>query len=402
MNRSFVRSASSDIAAVICAAALLVGPAAAQSNAPIKIGVPTSFTGPYATLGEEVKIATQFFVKEANAKGGILGRPLQAEFVDTEGNPDVGRRVAERLVQSGYKLLVGPVLSSEGLAIGAQVEKWDALYLSTMNKTDRLTSDACNSRVFRANHADSMDMAVVGPWLKTRPEKEWVIMAADYAWGRDSAAAFTKAAEASGKVVKAAYFAPLGTKDYAPQIQQLKAQNAKGMWVALGGRDAVNFATQADQFGLLKSVFSVGQSFAVPVTIKGMGKIAEGIWGVHNYATNLNTPQNKAFVAAWKKEHHSDPSSYEVETYVGLQVLAAAIAKAGSDEPGKIAKAMEGITLDNTIFGKVTMRAKDHQLVMPNYIGKVANVGGELIPVIELAIDASQATPPPSPECKMN
>lgn len=380
---------------------LLAGAAIAQQKAPIRIGVATSLTGPYVELGEEVRRAVVYAVKEINAKGGIEGRTVQAEYADTEGNPDVARRTAERLALNGYKLLVGPISSAEGLAVGAQLEKWDALYLATINKSDRLTTDSCNSRMFRANHSDSMDMMVIGPWLKTRPEKDWVIMAADYAWGRDSAGAFTKAAQAAGKTVKGAYFAPLGTKDYAPYIQQLKNQKPQGMWVAIGGRDAVNFGVQADQFGLMKSVFPVSQSFAVPSTIKGMGAVAEGVWGIVNYAVNLDTPQNKAWVAAWTKEHKREPANFEAETYVGMQMLFAAIAKAKSDEPMKVAKALEGLSLDNTIYGKVTMRAEDHQLVMPNYIGKVAKVGGELKPVIEMSVDASQAMPPPSPQCKL-
>lgn len=404
MKRSIAGRSSFQLAAVlVCASSLLflAAPAAAQSKATIKIGVPTALTGPYAEIGEEVKRGVTMAVKDVNAKGGIAGRTVQVEFADTEGNPDVARRTAERLVQNGYKFLVGSVASSEGLAIGAQVEKWDAIYMSTTNKSDRLTGDACNPRMFRANHSDSMDMMVIGPWLKSRSEKNWVIIGADYAWGRDSAAAFTKAAQADGKVVKLAVFAPVGTKDYAPYIQQMKAQNAQGMWVAVAGRDGVNFGMQADQFGLLKTVFTVGQSFAVPSTIKGMGNVAEGIWGIVNYASNIDTPQNKAYVAARKKEYGSDPGNFEAETYAGTHMLLAAIAKAGSDEPGKVAKALEDLSIDNTIFGKLTMRGKDHQLVMPNYLGKVARAGGELKQVVEVIVDAAQATPPPAAECKM-
>jgi len=388
---------------LLCAAWVgLAGPALAQGKAPVKVGVATSLTGPYVELGEEVRRAVVYAVKEVNARGGIDGRPVEAEYADSEGNPDVARRTAEKLTLKGYKLLVGPISSAEGLAVGAQLDKWDALYLATINKSDRITAESCNARMFRANHSDSMDMMVVGPWLKTRPERDWVIMAADYAWGRDSAAAFTKAAQAAGKVVKAAYYAPMGTKDYAPYIQQLKGQNAQGMWVAIGGRDAVNFGVQADQFGLMKSVFAVSQSFAVPSTIKGMGPVAEGVWGVVNYALNLDTAQNRAWVAAWKKEYGREPANFEAETYVGMQMLFAAVARAGSDDPEKVARALEGLSLDNTIYGKVTMRAADHQLVMPNYIGKVAKVGGELKPVIEMAVDSGHAMPAPSPECKMN
>ena len=375
--------------------------ASAQSN-PIKVGVPTSLTGPYVELGSEVKRGVNYAVKEINARGGILSRQVQVEFADSEANPAVAQRVSERLVLNGYKFLIGVISSAEGMAIGGQAEKWDAIYLSTINKSNALTADACNPRMFRANHSDAMDMAVIEPWLMTRAENAWAIMAADYAWGRDSAVEFTAAAKSAGKTVKGSYFAPIGTKDYAPYIQQIKEQNPQGLWVAIGGRDAVNFGVQAAQFGLLKTAFAVSQSFAVPATIKGMGDAADGIWGVVNYAATLDTPGNKAFVAAWRKEYGHDPAVYETETYVGMQVLFAAIAKAGSDEPGKVATAMEGLSIDTPMYGKMTMRAEDHQLMMPNYIGKVARVAGELKPVIELAVDAAKAMPAPSPKCKMH
>jgi branched-chain amino acid transport system substrate-binding protein len=368
----------------------------------IRIGVPTSLTGPYVALGEEVKRGVTFAINEVNAKGGIGGRMVEANFADDEGNPDVGRRAAEKLVLGGSKLLVGTISSAVGLAIGAQVERWDALYLSSINKSNQLTGEACNPRMFRANHSDAMDMAVVGPWLKGRKEKGWVIIAADYAWGRDSADEFAAAAAVAGKTIKGKFFAPLGTKDYAPYIQQIKDLKPEGMWVAIAGRDAVNFGVQAGQFGLLKSVFAVGQSFAVPSTISGMGETANGVWGIVNYTSTIDSPGNKAFVADWVKANGKEPANFEAETYVAMKLLFAAIAKAGSSEPGAVAKALETTSVDIPFYGQVSMRAEDHQLRLPNFMGRVARVNGELKLVVEQTVGIAQAMPAPSKDCKMS
>jgi branched-chain amino acid transport system substrate-binding protein len=379
----------------------LVGSHAALADDAIRIGIPTSLTGPYVELGAEVKRGAEFAAKEVNAKGGVDGRKVELEYADTEGNPDAGRRAAEKLVRSGYRLLTGTISSAVGLAIGGQMEKWDALYISSINKSDRLTGEACNARVFRANHSDSMDMALVGPWLKTRPEREWGVMAADYAWGHDSADAFTAGAIAAGKIIKIRLFAPLGTKDYAPYIQQIKDAGVGALWVAEAGRDAVNFGIQAKQFKLFDSVFAVSQSFAVPSTIKGMGDLADGVWGIINYTSTLNTPGNKAFVAEWVKVYGKEPGNFEAETYVTMKALFAAVEKAHSIEPGAVAKALSDISFDVPFYGDVTMRAADHQLMLPNYIGRVARVDGELKPVVEVTVDAAHAIAPPSPACKM-
>ncbi len=379
----------------------LVGSQAALANDPLRIGIPTSLTGPYVELGAEAKRGAEFAANEANAKGGVDGRKVELEYADTEGNPDAGRRAAEKLVRSGYRLLTGTISSAVGLAIGGQMEKWDALYISSINKSDRLTGEACNARVFRANHSDSMDMALIGPWLKNRPEREWGVMAADYAWGHDSADAFTASAIAAGKTIKIRLFAPLGTKDYAPYIQQIKDAGVGALWVAESGRDAVNFGIQAKQFKLFDSVFAVSQSFAVPSTIKGMGDLADGVWGIINYTSTLNTPGNKAFVAEWVKVYGKEPGNFEAETYVTMKALFAAVEKAHSVEPDAVAKALSDISFDVPFYGNVTMRAADHQLMLPNYIGRVARVNGELKPVVEVTVDAAHAIAPPSLACKM-
>ena len=379
----------------------LAGSHAALADDAIRIGIPTSLTGPYVELGAEVKRGAEFAAKEVNAKGGVDGRKVELEYADTEGNPDAGRRAAEKLVRNGYRLLTGTISSAVGLAIGGQMEKWDALYISSINKSDRLTGEACNARVFRADHSDSMDMALIGPWLKSRPEREWGVMAADYGWGHDSADAFTAGATVAGKTIKIRLFAPLGTKDYAPYIQQIKDAGVQGLWVAEAGRDAVNFGVQAKQFKLFDTVFAVSQSFAVPSTIKGMGDLADGVWGIINYTSTLNTPGNKAFVAEWVKVYGKEPGNFEAETYVAMKALFAAVAKAHSVEPGAVAKALSDISFNVPFYGDVTMRTADHQLMLPNYIGRVARVDGELKPVVEVTVDAAHAMPPPSPACKM-
>lgn len=382
--------------AVLAAAA----PAARAAGEPIRIGVPTSLTGAYAELGEEGKRGAVFAADEVNARGGVAGRKVIVETADDEGTPEVGRRAAEKLVHGGFRILTGTVSSAVGLAIGSQVVRWDALYVSSINKSDRITGDGCNARVFRANHSDSMDMAAVGPWLKSRKEKEWVIAAADYTWGRDSAAAFAKAAAANGKKISGQFFAPLGTKDYAPYIQQIKALKPAGLYVAMSGRDAVNFGVQAKQFGLLDTVFAFSQSFAVPATIKGMGDLAEGVWGIVNYTATLDSPGNKDFVARWTKTFGREPGNFEAETYLAMHAIFAAVEKANSVEPAAVAAALAHVSFETPFYGKVTMRAADHQLALPNYVGRVARVNGALKPVVEVAVGAEAAMPPVARECR--
>ena len=171
------------------AAAGVLGLAAAHpadAKDPIKIGVPTALTGTYADLGDQAKRAVMFAMDEANAAGGVDSRQVEAKFLDTEAKPDLARQQGEKLALDGYNLLTGAIASGEGLAIGPMLERWNAIYVSTINKANALTGASCQPLMFRVNRPDASDAAVVQPWLKTRKEAKWAIMAADISWGHDS------------------------------------------------------------------------------------------------------------------------------------------------------------------------------------------------------------------------
>ena len=386
------------LAACAVMAAFSNGSAMAQD---IRIGVPTSLSGPWADLGNQVKRAVTFAVNEANGQGGVMGRKLAVEYQDSEGKAEVARKQAEKLALSGNKILLGLIASGEGLAIAPMVERWDALYISTINKTDKLTGDSCQNRVFRVNRPDAADASAVRPWLASRKEDKWAIMANDIAWGRNSGESFTKAAQGLGKKIVSDNYAPAGANDFAPYIQKIKDAGANGVWVALAGRDALNFAQQASQFGLLTTVTTAGVSFVTDSTVATLGETSRGIYGIVNYSSTLATPENKAFVEAWRKGYPgTEPTNFEGETYIGMQVLIQAIKAAKSDKPADLAKVMSGMTFD-TILGKQTMRKEDHQLEAPNYFGIVAEQGGKLRPVIQTTVPAAQALPAPDPACKL-
>ncbi len=390
------------LAALSVAAALWApAPAQAQAKEPLRIGVPTALSGAYAVLGAEARRAVEFAAAEANAKGGVAGRKVEVKVLDTEAKPDVARKQAERLALDGYRILVGTIASGEGLAMAPMLERWDALYVATINKSNKLTGDGCVARMFRLNHSDAQDAAVMKPWLATRKEAKWAVIGVDMAWGRDVGKSFNDAAKASNKQIVAEHYPALGTNDYAPFIQQIKASGAEGLWVALAGRDAINFATQAKQFGLLDSVFTAGVSFVTDGTVKALGETSKGIWGIINYSATLDTPANRQFVEAWRKHYNGDePTNFEGETYLGMQVIFQAVERANSVKPVEVARVMRGGTFD-TIMGRQTIRAQDHQMALPNYIGYIGERGGKLRPIITSTIATEQATPAASAECKL-
>ncbi|MFM2035564.1 MAG: hypothetical protein RL459_829 [Pseudomonadota bacterium] len=385
------------IALALAAALPMV--AMAQAKDPVKVGLVSSKSGVFAQQGEEVIRAVKFAIDEANAKGGVDGRKVEVAEADDEGTPDAGRRVAEKLARDGYNMLIGAIPSSISLAFAPNLERWDAAYFVVASKSDKITGDSCKPRMFRTNHSDAMDIAMISEWAKSFKDKTYATMAADYVWGRDSAESFTKAVKGQGKDVKLNLYAPLGTKDFSPFIAQLKEANVDAIWVAETGRDAIAFVKQAQEFGLIPKTKLIGHSLILNFMINGTDKALEGTPGTTGYTPDIDNPRNKAFVAAWKAKFNRLPTDNEGQAYNGTQVMFEGIKKSGSNKPADVSKALSGATIDS-IYGSVQMRAADNQLVLPNYVGRAKVVDGVLRPVIEQTFAPSLA-PAASPLCKM-
>ena len=379
-------------------AAALPLAALAQAKEPVKIALVTSKSGAFATMGADVANGIKFAVDEANAKGGVDGRKVVLAEGDDESTPDAGRRVAEKLSREGHNLIIGPITSSISLAISQNLARWDAAFIGTISKADKLTQDACSPRFVRTNHSDALDLAMINEWAKTLPGNNFAIMAADYVWGQDSAKSFEAAVTAQGKKVGTKLFVPLGTKDYAPYIQQLKNANADAVWVAdVSG--AIAFTKQAADFGLIPKTPLIGHALLSNFIVNATGNALANVPGNVGYTPDIDTPQSKAFAAAFKAKHNRLPSDTEGQAYNGAMVLLQGVKLAGSTKPLDVTRALRGAEVE-TLYGKATVRAADNQLLIPNYIARVKVADGVLRPVIEQSYPAT-LTPPASPLCKL-
>ena len=392
MNKSTLLLAGAALATTLPLAAL------AQAKEPVKIALVTSKSGAFATMGADVATGIKFAVDEANAKGGVDGRKIVLAEGDDESTPDAGRRVAEKLARDGHNLIIGPITSSISLAISQNLARWDAAFIGTISKADKLTQDACSPRFVRTNHSDAMDLTMINEWAKTIPGNNFAIMAADYVWGQDSAKSFEAAVTGQGKKVGTKLFVPLGTKDYAPYIQQLKNAKADAIWVAdVSG--AIAFTKQAADFGLIPQTPLIGHALLSNFIVNATGNALTNVPGNVGYTPDIDTPQSKAFAAAFKARHNRLPSDTEGQAYNGTMVLLQGVKLAGSTKPLDVTKALRGAEVE-TLYGKATVRPADNQLLIPNYIARVKVADGVLRPVIEQSYPAT-ITPPASPLCKL-
>ena len=365
---------------IALALACLAGSALAQ-NQPIRIGVVTPLSGTYAGIGQQVKWGLDLAARQINAAGGVAGRPLELIYEDEEANPAVAVQKAEKLFQvNKVDFLTGTVNSGSTLAVGQLAERNNRLIATTVSFADSITGDKCSSNVFRVNARAGMQSAALADWLSsTRPNANVFYLGPDYEMGRSTVAAFKQAAEAKGAKSVGEVFAPLDNKDYSPFFGQVRSARPAVIYTSVAGNDTVRLFSQMAEFGINRNVQVVGASGTVTSqNLPAIGKAADGFVTGVGYATGIDSPENRKFLAEFEAANKAKPDLYGADSYGVLFFYKAAVEKAGSTDTDKVRAAMRGLQWA-TPQGAKTMRAGDHQAMQDMYAMRVNGGQFELV-----------------------
>src|SRR5689334_14607409 len=373
-------------AAVRAGFVVLAAPAVlrhARGDAPIKIGMPLALTGPAAEIGEQMRHGAEFWAKTVNAKGGLLGRPIELRVEDTTGDPATCVRKAQIVVErDDCHLLFGMVLSSEALAVVPKLGEWNAIFVSSDNGDGRLTGPSFVPNFFRANISGPMETWVISHWLRRGELKNFYANDMDYAQGHNSIDVFKDEVAKAKKNFVGAVFSPIGTKDFSTYITKIRQAGADACFIVMQGADNNAFLSQAHEYRLADKVQLV-TSIVDLNSIHAVGDAALGLAGSTRYVFTIDNPANKAFVEAWRKEYGTEPDVFEGEQWQACQILQAGIEKAQSTDTDKLRTALETVAVDS-IKGKAAIRACDHQAVQGGYMVKVVKKEGFKTPIPEI------------------
>jgi branched-chain amino acid transport system substrate-binding protein len=360
-----------NISAALLLAALVATPAIAAD--PIKIGVDTPITGTYAPIGQQVRWGLDLATKEVNAAGGIMGRQIHLIYEDEEANPSVAVQKADKLFEvDKVDFLTGTVNSGSTLAVGQTAERAGKLIATTVSFADSITGDKCSPNVFRVNARAEQQTAALAAWLaKDKPSPKVYFLGPDYEMGRSTVAAFQKGVKQHGGTDLGEVFAPLDSKDYTQYFGQIRAARPQVLYTSTAGNDTVRLLTQMQDFGLLNNLLVIGAAGTVTSqNIGAMGTAADGFTTGVGYSPQIDTPENKKFVDAFRDAYKTDPDLYGADSYGLIYFYKAAVEKAGSTDTDKVRTAMRGLQW-MTPQGMKTMRAGDHQAVQNMYVVQV-------------------------------
>ncbi len=352
-------------------------PAAAKT---ITVGIVDCYSGPPSTYTNDVRDAFKMEIDRINAAGGVLGRKIEFVTRDSKFKVDIGLAAAKELIyRKNVDIMMGTINSALALAISDMCRKEKVPFLVTFAKSAKITGAKGHDYVFSITENTALAGKAGAVGLAKKPYLKYWIAGDDYEYGHAIADAVWNNLKKlkPGVTLLGQSWWKVGEPDFTPYITAILSARPDAVIVATGGRDCVPFLKAAKATGFTKRVPFYMHTATELSTLKPLGLNApEGVIGTSNYFFYYpRTPENEAFVKRFEAAYKRKPAVGAIYGLLAARFISRAYQKAGKVKPKAFIKAMEGMTVDSPV-GKVTMRACDHQAMLPMFMGTTKKAPG--------------------------
>jgi len=328
------------IVLALCASLLL----ATRANAvePIKIGVVSTLTGPYAEWGTFQVNGLQLALEDIKKAGGIMGRPVELQIEDNAStNPGTVLAFTKLFTDPGIKAIVGPIASTQIQAASPAIAKSG---IPTMiGGTDPSLTRINNKWVFRGRPNDLYSSKVIADFgVNTLKLKKWAIVHATDAFGNGGAKALTDELQKFGitPVLDQGYTS--NSQDFAPVVLAVKKSGAEvlGTYMTVPADQGI-FAKQLRQLGV--NIQWIGSPTTAAVTTRSLaGEALYGAYAVADFNADANEAA-RAYTKRYFERYGIYPDNFSSWAFDALNILALAMNNANSTEAEAIRKAILAI-----------------------------------------------------------
>lgn len=344
----------------------------------IKVGVVAPMTGPFASNGKQIEAAIKAYVKE---KGDtVAGRKIEFIVKDDRGSPESAKRFAQELVtQDRVSVLTGFGNTPAAMSVAT---------FATQAKVPVVVMVAATSSIvdkspFIVRTAQSIPQiaSVIGKWAPKTGAKTFVSIVSEYGPGLDAEEWFAKTVEAEGGKVLDKLRVPMASPDFAPFLQRAADAKPDALFVFVPTGAGGNFMKQFTERGLDKAGMKLVamSDLTDDDLLNDMGDAALGAITGGPYSASHDSPENKAFVAAFKAVNQGmRPNIVAVGAWDALDLIYRAVEKTKGETAGEgLLAAMKGQSW-NSPRGPISIDPATRDIVQNIYMRKVERRDGEL------------------------
>ena len=339
----------------------------APTGTPIKIGTIHDLTGAFAVYNEATRDIVEIAVEEINARGGVLGRPVEVLIRDSQSSIDKYAEFANELVLGEeVAMLEGGGSSASREVIRPVIDLNDGpVYFYPA----QYEGGVCDKFVFCSGEVPTQQIgSALVPYAMEHFGRTFYTVAADYNFGHISSIWVTKFVEEQGGKVIATEFFPLDQTDFGAAINRIQAARPEIIFSLLVGNNHLGFHRQFAAAGLVDKIPIVSTVFGQAGELTSLSpQEYRGLVVAFDYFPQLDNPANKAFLDRVRARHGGKLpfaiGEFSYNIWLNFQLWAAAANKAGSIEKGRIIETLEsGLQLDAP-EGRVRVDGKTHHLV---------------------------------------
>lgn len=306
-------------------AAAVAWPALAQ-QAPVKIGMITTLSGPGGYLGQDIRDAFKLAI---DMEGGKLGGvPVELVVEDDGIKPGQGKQIADKMLKNDkIKLFTGIVFSNVAGATVPDIVDAGAIYVSPNAGPSNFAGKECNENYFVVSWQNDSLHESAGKNATDLGYKKAFILAPNYQAGKDALDGFKR--QFKGEIAGEIY-TKLDQTDFAAEMAQIRAANPDVVFQFHPGGLGIAFLRQYQQAGLSGKIPMVVAAPSLDhVTLAAVGDAALGLNVSSHWNQDFDNAANKAFMAAWQKAYNRPATYYASQGYDTALAIAAALKGTG-------------------------------------------------------------------------
>ena len=298
----------------------------------IKIGFISTFSGPVAAIGNDMRNAFELGLDHAGRKLG--GLPVEVIYEDDETKPDVGVQKTQKLLESDHvDFMVGYIWSNVMLASLKPLVDSKTMTVITNAGASQLAGNQCSPYVFSTSFQNDQVPAAVANYMNQKGIKSVFLMAPNYTAGKDMVTGFKSTFK--GQILGEELTTWPGQLDFSAELSKARAAKPDAIYVFYPGGPGVQFMTQYAQSGM-KGQIPLYSGFTVDdLSLPRLKDLAVGSMSAMMWVSDLPNDANKKFVTDFKAKYKTLPSFYGADTYDAVGLINSAVTAVKGDLTNK-------------------------------------------------------------------
>jgi branched-chain amino acid transport system substrate-binding protein len=309
-------------------ALLALGTAPAVAQQSVKIGFVSTFSGPTAVIGNDMRNSFELALDHLGRKMG--GKPVEVIYEDDQQKPEVGVQKSQKLIESDkVNFVVGYIWSNVLLASLKPVVDSQTFLISSNAGPSQIAGEQCSPFFFSTSWQNDQTPQAMGRYMTQKGVKTAFLIGPNYAAGKDMLTGVR--ATFKGQVIGEELTKWPDQLDFSTELSKVRAAKPEAVFVFYPGAAGVQFLTQYAQSGL-KGQIPLYTAFTVDaITLPLQKDLALGVPGAQQWVNDLPNDANKKFVADFRTKHKNYPSFYGAQSYDAANFVNSAVVAVNGD-----------------------------------------------------------------------